>query len=512
MSFYKRNSKEIQVILFLTILKLSIHLASNSRFGFHRDELLYMAMADHLSWGYKEVPPFIAGVSWFSNTFLGDSVFAMRLIPTLASTLIISITGLTVLLMKGGKFAIFVACSAMIVSPAFLASGYLLQPVVFDQLFWVISAYLTFKYIQTQKTNYVYFLGATVGIGMLNKYTMAFFILALITALLVSPHRKLLFNRSWGIAFLIAFLIFLPNLIWQITHNLPVISHMKELRNKQLAFINSPDFILQLLIVHASATIVWLSGFFYLFISKSNNKYAFAGISFILMILILLVLNGKVYYSFGAFPILFAAGGVCFQKVMGSIKSPYKYSAASLILIPSLFLIPIVVPILSFGSTLRFFEITSRSGLKFPLKWEDQIEHATTQDYGDMLGWEEIARYTQIAYQSIPVDQRAQTTIVAGNYGQAGAIQYFRAKYNLPEPVCLNSSFALWAPESIATHHLIVIDDYDNKITEAYEMVKEVGIVENSHAREKGTKIYLLSNPLVDINSIYRRERIKALK
>lgn len=511
MSFYKRNLKEIQIIIFFSVLKLIIHLVSNSHFGFHRDELLYMAMSEHLDWGYKEVPPFIAGVSWFSFAVFGDSVFAMRILPSIASALIVFITGLFVVSMKGKRFAIVVACSAIVISPSFLASGYLLQPVVFDQLFWVSSAYLIVKHIQTRKLNYVYLLGVSVGLGMLTKYTMAFFIASLIIALLISPQRKILLNKAWIISFFIALIIFLPNLIWQITHELPVVSHMRELKASQLDYIDPFKFIVQLFITHASTLVIWLSGLIYLFFSKSNKRYVFLAYSFIIVVAILLALNGKVYYSFGAFPMLFAAGGICLQKVLGAMATPVKYAAITLILAPSLLLVPIVIPILPFGSTLRFFEYTSSTGLEFPVRWEDQKTHATTQDYADMLGWEEMAKHVKTAYQKIPKEERSKTTVIAGNYGQAGAIQHFSKKYDLPDPVSLSSSFALWAPDSIQTKYVIFIDEDIEKIGAAYQTKIEIGKVENPYAREKGTVIYLLSDPLVDVNGFYQSERLKAL-
>jgi len=511
MSFLKRYPKEIQIILFFAILKLGIHLFSNSHFGFHRDELLYMAMSDHLDWGYKEVPPFIAGISWFSYTFLGDSVFAMRILPSIASALIVFLTGLFVISMNGRKFSIIVACSAMVISPSFLASGYLHQPVVFDQLFWVLSAYLIVKHIQTRKTKYIYFLGIAVGLGMLTKYTMALFIIALIAGLLLSPQRRILLNKAWGISFLIAFLIFLPNLIWQINHGLPIISHMKELKATQLDHIDPLNFIVQLFVTHASATVIWLSGLIYLVVTKSNKKYAFLTHTFIIVVVLLLTLNGKVYYCFGAFPMLFAAGGVCFQKVMGSISTPFRYVSVSLILAPSLLLAPIVIPILPFGSTLRFFEFTTENGLEFPVRWEDQKQHDTTQDYADMLGWEEIAKHAHSAYQKIPKAERTNSTIIADNYGQAGAIKHYSNKYDLPDPVSLSSSFALWSPDSIRTKYIIMIVEDIDDIAGAFGSKINIGKVENPYAREKDTGIYLLSDPLTDINAYYQTERLKKL-
>jgi hypothetical protein len=208
---------------------------------------------------------------------------------------------------------------------------------------------------------------------------------------------------------------------------------------------------------------------------------------------------------------LFAAGGICLQKVMGSIASPLRYGAVSLLLAPSLLLIPIVVPILSFGSTLRFFEFTTSKGLEFPVKWEDQRSHETTQDYADMLGWEEIAKHASNAYQKIPMAERSRTTLITDNYGQAGAIMHYSYKYDLPNPVSLSSSFALWSPVSIQTKHIIMIDDDIVDIAEAFSSNEQIGQVENPYARERGTGIYLLSNPLVDVNLFYQKKRQKRL-
>jgi len=511
MMLYKRKPKEVQLILFFCFVKFVLLLFALNNYGFHRDELLYMAMGKHLDWGYMEVPPFVAGVAWFSSFLFGDSLIAIRIIPAMASILIVGLSGLLVLLMNGKRLAIIATCSALIISPAFLASGYLFQPVVFDQLFWVLAAYLTVKHIQTHQNIYIYLLGVTTGVGMLNKYTMAFFVVALITALLISQQRKLLLNRVWLYAFFIAFIIFLPNLIWQINHNFPFFAHMRELKKTQLNHINSGDFLIQLLTIHATASMVWLMGLFYIFTGKSNRRYIILGISFILLLAILFLLQGKVYYSFGAFPMLFAAGGICIQKALNRLRPLIQYSIIAVCLAPTAFLIPIAVPILNFGSVLKLFELTSKSGLSFIVKWEDQKEHATTQDYADMLGWEDMAQYVSKAYHSIPVNEQSETTIFADNYGQAGAISHFRTKYNLPEPISLSSSFALWSPESFPRKYIIIITDDVEDIAKAYGNNKKIGVTSNPYAREKGTGIYLLSNPKLDILPYYSKIRMEAL-
>lgn len=513
MSFYRRNRKEFSLILFFTLIKLVLHLSANSNFGFHRDELLYMALGEHLDWGYKEVPPFIAGISWLSAYTFGDSVFGIRVLSTLFGSLIVFLTGLTVLALNGKRFAISIACLGIIISPAFLGSGYLFQPVVFDQFFWVLAAYLTIRLIKTHQNQYIYFLGVTAGIGMLNKYTMALYILALLTGLLLTPQRKVFLNKAWLGAAAVAFFIILPNLIWQISYDLPVIKHMNELKETQLNYLNPIDFILQQLLIHATATIIWLSGFVYLFFTRMLKQYRFLALAYVILILLLLFLQGKSYYSFGAYPVLFAVGGMAVSKLFSRFHSGLKYSIPALILLPSLLILPIVIPILPFNTTLQFFRFTAdRMNLKFPLKWEDQQLHATTQDYADMLGWEELAMGASESYQLIPEHERHLTTIFANNYGQAGAIDHYRKKYALPASVSLSSSYALWSPDTIQTRHVIYInDEYPEDLQSAYKKVQKISEIKNPYAREKGTSVYLLSDPVKSIQPIYRKHRLEEM-
>ena len=513
MSFYRRNHKEFSFILLFVFLKLALHFFANSNFGFHRDEFLYMALGEHLDWGFQEVPPFIAGVSWLSTNVFGDSVFAARVISTFFGALIVFLTGLTVLALNGKRLAIAIACMAVIISPAFLASGYLLQPVVFDQFFWVLAAYLIVRYIKTYQNQYLYALGFTAGFGMLNKYSIAFYILALLIALLITPQRKILLNKAWLGAAGIAFLIFLPNLLWQINHDFPVLKHMNELKETQLNFIDPIDFVLQQLLVHGTASIVWITGFIYLFFSRTLRQFRFLALSYVVVILLLIFLQGKSYYSFGAYPVLFAVGGMAVSRILSRLQNSLKYAVVTLILLPSIIFLPIAIPILPFNATLKFFEFTSNEmKLTFPLKWEDQQLHATTQDYADMLGWEELSMQVSKTYRLIPENERALTTIFANNYGQAGALDHFRKKYALPATVCLSSSYALWAPEKINTRHLIYIDDeYPDDLQPAFKKVVKISQIENPYAREKGTSVYLLSYPIESILPIYQQHRLEAL-
>src|SRR5215469_12112961 len=157
--YQNRRSTYNGFILLFVALKVVLNLFALSHFGFQRDELLHLALGDHLDWGFKEVPPFIALLGKISTTFFGDSVFATRIFSTVFSGLLVWSTGRIVVELGGKKFAIALACLALIFSPGFLASGYLFQPVIFDQVWWVLTAYLVVRYINTASPKYMYWLG-----------------------------------------------------------------------------------------------------------------------------------------------------------------------------------------------------------------------------------------------------------------------------------------------------------------------------------------------------------------
>jgi hypothetical protein len=505
----KRPNYRWFILIFVGI-KIVLNLFAMPHFGFHRDELLHLVLADHLDWGYKEVPPFIALLAFITVKVFGSSVFAARIFTTLCSGLIVWLTGQITLELGGRKFAIALACLALIFAPAFAASGYLFQPVVFDQFWWVLAVWLLVKYINTQSVMFLYLLGAAVGLGMLTKYSMAFFTFALLGAVLISRQRKILFNKHLLGAILVTTLVFLPNAIWQYVHHFPFITHMRQLKEEQLQYNNTTDFIVQQFLVNGIALLVWLAGFISLLFSFQLRRYRFLAFAYMLIFLFLVLMQGKAYYLFGAYPMLFAAGGFAFERVLKSAGKPIRVAIIALFTIPNLLLFPIVLPVLTINQTLAWFRFTSKMHfMDFTVTWEDHEKHATTQDYADMFGWEEMTQKAAATYHSLTPEQQKQTIIFAGNYGEAGALHHFAKQYNIPDAVSLNSSFALWAPDSLKMKYFIYIDRHADELKPFFGQSREIGKVENPLAVEHGTGIYLYTDPKANLNERYVKELTK---
>jgi len=508
----QQKTRYLGFVFIFVLIKISLNLVAISKFGFQRDELLHLALADHMDWGYIEVPPIIALLAKVSSTLFGNSLFAARLFPTLCSGLIVWLGGLTAIELGGKKFAIALTCLALIFSPAFAASGYLFEPVVFDQLWWLLSVWLLIKYCNTKSVKYLYFLGIVIGLGLLTKYTMGFFTIALIPGLLISNQRKLFLNGHVIVVAGLAFIIFLPNLIWQIQHSFPVFNQMATLKKEQLDQLKPSGFILQQLVDNGMGIFIWLPGFLCLLISPVLRKYQFIGFTFILIFALFTLMNGKHYYLFGAYPMLFAAGGVVFERWLNNRTVAYKIAVAALCTIPNFFIFPIALPILSLNQTIGFVKAGQKKFpfLNFVVLWDDHQVHPITQNYGDMLGWDELTTKVAMAWQSLSPEQRRNTQIYADNYGEASALNHYGKQYHLPTVISLDSSFELWAPANLDGQYIIYVDEQKGgnveKLQPQLESSLKVGTIENPLAIENGTAIFLLVHPKQSLNQLYKKD------
>jgi hypothetical protein len=508
MPYQNRRSTYTNFILIFVCLKIALNLLAISHFGFHRDELLHLALGDHLDWGFKEVPPFIALMAKISTAIFGNSVAACRIFATIGGGAIVWLVGLITVEFGGKMFAIALACLSIIFAPAFVASDYLFQPVVFDQLWWVLCVWLIIRYINYHSVKYIYLFGLVIGIGLLTKYTMGFFALALLFGLLLTKQRRILWNRHVLAAVAIALLLFLPNVIWQIKHHLPVVTHMKTLQANQLNYIKPGDFISQQVLVNGIALFLWLVGFGFLLFSFKLRKFQFLAFAFVIIFIFLLEMSGKNYYLFGAYPMLFAAGGYGFERWIKIKYTALRALAVIVFTAPNLLFFPMLLPVFPLDTTISFIAFTDKyiPAFKFAVTWEDHQVHPLTQDYADMLSWEEMVAKTASVYNSLSAEEKSHTVIITDNYGEGGAFEHFGPTYHLPTVVCLASSFALWAPASINPKTIIYISD-DADVSDLKPIVESTQLVSkitNPLAREYGTAIFLMKGVKPKIAGIYQ--------
>lgn len=507
-----RISNPWLIIGILVVVKLLLHFTTNTNYELHRDAYLYLALSDHLDFGFMSVPPLIAVIGAFTQAILGDSVFAIRLLPALVGAASLIFIGLMVKELGGGAWASALAGLAFLLSPAFLRSNTLFQPVAFNQFFWVVTCYLVIKLIRTQSPKYWLYLGAVCGIAFLNKYSIAFLATAFLFALLLTPHRRLLWSRACLFGFALGFLIILPNLFWQHAHNWPVVTHMRELQASQLVHVQLADFISMQFLMNVHAVFVWLPGLAFLLLAREARQWRVLGYAFLILLAILLTLSGKAYYTLGIYPMLFAAGGVTIERFTLERLRWLKLAIVAWMVAIAVPIIPYSLPVLSFEQMAAYARSTKPYGLEGALRWEDGTVHALPQDYADMTGWRELADIVIRAYESLNAEEREHCMIFAENYGEAGAIRYYGRKHGLPEPVSFSGSFLFWAPDSIRLSALIYVDfEMSEEIAPFFGEIELVGEIRDPFARERGVKVFLCRKPAPSAAAFYT-EFVHSLK
>ena len=300
-------------IAWILAAKIILHFFTNGNYSYHRDELLYLALGNHPDFGHWSNGPLIGWISWFTQHVLGDSPFMIRFIPTLMGCGLIILAASMARDLGGGKWAQLLASLSILVSPMYLRASTMFQPVIFDVFLWTTFTFLLLRYLVTEDAKYIIYFGVVFGVSLLNKYTPVFYFLALLLALLATPHRALLWRKETGIAAACTFVIFLPNLLWQKAYNFPVVQHMEALSATQLANVKPLNFLLDQLLLNMPSLLLLIGGIYFLF-SPKGKSFRELGWLFLAVIGLFLLFKGKSYYSAGIYPVLLAAGAVIWEQ------------------------------------------------------------------------------------------------------------------------------------------------------------------------------------------------------
>ena len=491
------------LVLLFCIVKLLLHLLTNANYELQRDAFMYIDLGNHLAWGYHSVPPSIAVFANISRLLLGDTTFAIRFFPAILGVLSIMLIGIMVKEAGGGKWAQFFACLAFLAAPAFLRSNSLFQPVSFNQFYWLLLAFFIFRLIRTNRSVYWYLIGLVAGLAFLNKYSVVFYLIGIIAAILLTPLRAWLRKPQPYLAGAIALLIALPNLIWQINHHWPVVHHMKELAETQLVHVRVDIFLLEQIMMFLPVFFIWILGLVYVAFLKEGRTYRTFAWIYLVVVLLLIILRGKPYYTIGVYSSLFVFGGLFIERYLVRKLGFLKYVLIIFILSVSTVALPISLPILKPEAFIRFYKSL---GMEKFHRWEDGEYYDLPQDYADMIGWEELSRIVGETYQKLSPEQQSKCVILANNYGEAGSVNFYGTKYGLPGVISYHDSYIFWSPESIDVEYLIKIGESDD-LEELFNQVEIVGRISTPHARQEGTPVYFCGGPKTDINRVYQEER-----
>ena len=482
--------KHLTILSTLAGIKFIVQFVGNRNYGFHRDELLHLSVSEHLDWGFMEFPPLIGFIGKLSYLLFDYSLMGTRLFPTLAGVAILVLCCLIVIELGGKRSAVFLGGISILAFLPFYRNHTLFQPVAFDQLFWTLGFYYFVRFINSENKKHLILLGITLGLGLMNKYTMLMWAFGVCIGLVFYQKASLFKNKWLYLSAVSAVLIFTPNIIWQAQHDFPFLLHMQVLKAKQLSNIDPMTFGLEQL-NFPFTFIISLFGLVAMIADSKLKKYRAVGVAVLVIFSTMWLLKSKAYYVFGIYPVLFAAGAVKLEALLHK-KPVFVYGIAAITLLPSVYFIPESTPILPIETFVKYAQKEEQNG---------RIE--LTGDYADMFGWEEQAKLVDSVYRSLSRKEQQNCVLWAENYGEAGALKILGKKYNLPNPISRHGSFWLWGYDKKDADVWISLGNEKPSVEYVFEEVELVKIITHNYAigEENGIPLYICRNPKIDIEN-----------
>ncbi len=486
------------LVIYLMILNFVLHMVTGWQYGLFFDESYYYSMSNHLDFGYVDVAPITAWLMALSRLILGDSVHAMHVFPALAGCFIMLFAALTARKMGGGRFAQCVTALAVMMAPLFMAVASMFTYDVFDQLMSAAAIYVAARILSGEDAPKTWVLfGFVLGIGLMVKITMGFLILALFAGLLLTRARKYLKSKWLWIAAAIAIGCVIPYIIWQAVHGFPIADYLQGYRQHRTLMPSPTQLLLNIAVtMNILAIVLWLGGLIMLFTKRGRIFRPFAW-AFLVYFVLASVIYVKFYALAGVLVPITAFGAVCMEqnfrretaamqlsentepqpvKKKGKIAVALKAVFLTLLCLLGIAQVPLTVPFLTPKETIayaRYVDFTSF------------VKYDSTNGFSSMLagrlGWDEMTKLVSDTYHSLPEQQQKECKIFCLHYFEAGGIDYYSKKYNIPSPISGHLSFYYWGDDNYNGGPIIMVGMQHTLTSQMLELFDEVKVVKGPH-------------------------------
>jgi Dolichyl-phosphate-mannose-protein mannosyltransferase len=495
------------ILIGLAAVKLLLQFAGINHYGFFRDELYYMACGEHLAWGYVDQPPLIALVAWLARHVFGDSLVSIRLLPMLAGAAVVFLTGVLTRELGGGRFAQVLAAVAMLFAPAYLAFDSFFSMNAFELLFWLACALIVVPIVKGASPRLWLAFGAVAGVGLENKHSMLVFGFAVVAGLILSGEHRLFRSKWVWIGGALALALFLPNVLWEARHGWPQFEVVRNAQIYKNVAISPLRFLgEQIAFLNPVAFPLWLCGLIWCFFSREGKHFRFLGWTYLFVMAIFMVFGGKSYYPLPVYPILMAGGGVAFERFSESRNRRLLRAAfPALVIVSGLVALPFGVPVLPVDMFLRYSQALPYSRLAKTER--DAYQAELPQLYADMFGWDNMAATVANVYQDLPAADRGHCGILAGNYGEAGAIDYYGPGLGLPKAISGHNSYFYWGPRDYSGECMIIFGERSSEFIALFDDVRVAAAITSAHAMpiEQSVVVYVCRKPREPLSVLWPR-------
>ncbi len=448
------GERALLIAWLLPALTLAFHLATYAGYGYFRDELYYLANGEHLGFGYVEHPPLIGVIAWLVRATLGDSLFAIRLLPAIAAAATVWMTMGIAREMGGGGFAQALAGLSAILAPVFLGLFGVFTMNAFDLVIWAALWWIAARWLRTGNERLWLAFGVIAGLGLENKISVLFLGFGLVVGLVLGRRWNAFRSRWFWIGGAIAVLLLLPHVIWQAVNGWPTLEFMRNAVARKNVVLSPAGFMGAEVFNTFGTAPVWLVGLAYLLVARGAKPFRPLGWAFLAVVGVMLTTNAKPYYLTPGFVAVFAAGGVAFER-LGATRAAAIVRAAvvAVVIAGGIVAAPIAKAILTEDAYVRYARALGVS----PPQEERQSLGRLPQSFADMHGWRELADAVSGVYHQLPPADQARACIYATNYGEAGAIDLFGPRLGLPKAISGHNSYVLWGPRGCTGEVIVII-------------------------------------------------------
>jgi hypothetical protein len=411
-------------ILLVALTAAALHMATNGRYGFHRDELQFLSDARHLDWGFVSYPPLTPFLERILLSVFGLSLVGLRLFSVIAQTLVIVVAGLMARDLGGGRLAQVTTSLAVALSPLPIFEATEFQYTSFAILWWVLVSWFTIRLLKTDNPRWWLGIGAALGCGLMTKYAVVFYIAGILAGMAFTPARRYFASRWFWAGVAVALFIFLPNLIWLFRHDFISYTFLQHIHTRDVGEGRAEGYLLDQFLVCANlvAAPVWLIG---LYAFLRHRRYRMAAFMYLVPLLVFWLNKGRFYYLAEAYPMLLAMGAVTSERWLARIPRWTQLTFEAVffagLFLPGGYFFAGWVPFASSGP-LRDFAFDHSSDLR------------------EEIGWDQLVSTVAGIRDSLPPDQQADLGILVGNYGEQGAIEILGPAYGLPAPISMTNS------------------------------------------------------------------------
>jgi len=382
-------------------------IAVAGRYGYHRDELYFLAAGRHLDWGYVDQPPLTPLLARMMSLIVGDSLVGLRILPALLAGATVLVAALVARELGGARAEQLLAAGATAMSAIVLVNGHWLSTTSVDLLVWTLLSWLTVRAVRLGGGPIWLWAGLTAGMGLQNKMLVVFLLAAFVVGLVITGPRRV-FRDPWlWLAGGVALLVWLPNLIWQARHDWPQLELSAAIAagssgSSQPWWLFVP---FQVVLVSPFLLPIWVAGLVTLLRSGDLRSYRFVGVAYLGLAVLFMITGGKPYYIAGLYPALLAAGSLPTMRWVRAGSGRLRrvlLGSAFVLSSPNLILMLPLLPERLLGPVI-----------------------AVNYDVGETVGWPRFAATVGEAYATLP--EADGPVVITRNYGEAGAVERYLA-------------------------------------------------------------------------------------